>query len=112
MNNTHLPTRLVWQTHNMTAARLDLACSPLPCVRAFPNTTNLFAIREYTFNNVTKAIAIACLAEPYVDGIKAAIQTLTGFCLIGSAKRDENRLISVVLGTNSDNCVSAKPGNC
>jgi D-alanyl-D-alanine carboxypeptidase (penicillin-binding protein 5/6) len=37
-----------------------------------------------------------------VDGVKTGHTEAAGFCLVASAQRDEMRLISVVLGTESD----------
>jgi D-alanyl-D-alanine carboxypeptidase (penicillin-binding protein 5/6) len=41
--------------------------------------------------------------DPYVDGMKTGHTESAGFCLITSARRGPRRLISVVLGTDSDN---------
>ena len=38
-----------------------------------------------------------------VDGVKTGHTESAGFCLVSSAKKDEMRLISVVLGTSSEN---------
>jgi D-alanyl-D-alanine carboxypeptidase (penicillin-binding protein 5/6) len=40
--------------------------------------------------------------DEYADGLKTGQNETAGFCLIGSALRDKRRLISVVLGTESD----------
>ncbi len=104
MNNTHFtnPVGVADAQHYSSAA--DLALLAAAVVRDFPQYYKLFALREYTFNNVTQANRNRLLwLDPYVDGIKTGHTNSAGFCLIGSAKRDEHRLISVVLGTNSDN---------
>lgn len=41
--------------------------------------------------------------NPDVDGLKTGNTEAAGYCLVASAKRDGMRLISVVMGTKSDN---------
>ncbi len=41
--------------------------------------------------------------DPTVDGVKTGHTESAGYCLIASARRDQRRLVSVVLGANSDN---------
>jgi D-alanyl-D-alanine carboxypeptidase (penicillin-binding protein 5/6) len=40
--------------------------------------------------------------DPSVDGVKTGHTDSAGYCLIASAKRENRRLLSVVLGANSD----------
>ncbi|HEX5337921.1 MAG TPA: D-alanyl-D-alanine carboxypeptidase family protein [Gallionella sp.] len=104
MNNTHFanPVGLPDAQHYSSAS--DLALLAAAVVRDFPQHYALFALREYTFNNVTQANRNRLLwLDPYADGMKTGHTETAGFCLIGSAKRDSRRLISVVLGADSDN---------
>ncbi len=103
MINTHF-TNPVGQPdtqHYSTAS--DLALLAAAIVRDYPQHYPLFSLREYTFNNVTQANLNRLLwLDPYVDGMKTGHTETTGFCLVGSAKRDDRRLISVLLGADSD----------
>lgn len=72
-------------------------------IRDFPESYPLYAIKEYKYNNINQPNRNRLLwLDPMVDGIKTGHTETAGFCLIASAKRGNRRLISVVLGTNSD----------
>ncbi len=104
LNNTHFtnPTGLTDAQHYSSVT--DLALLAAAVARDFPQYYKLFAQRDYTFNNVTQSNRNRLLwLDPHVDGVKTGYTNTAGFCLVGSAKRDEHRLISVVLGTKSDN---------
>jgi D-alanyl-D-alanine carboxypeptidase (penicillin-binding protein 5/6) len=104
MSQTHFanPSGLPDAQHYSTAN--DLARLAAALIRDFPMHYSLFAERDYTFNNVTQANRNRLLwLDPYVDGLKTGHTETAGYCLVASAKRDNHRLISVMLGTNSDN---------
>ena len=104
MNNTHFanPVGLPDAQHYSSAS--DLALLAAAVIRDYPQHYPLFALRNYTFNNVTQANRNRLLwIDPYADGMKSGHTETAGYCLIGSAKRDNRRLISVLLGADSDN---------
>lgn len=87
--------------HYTTAYDLALLASAV--IRDFPEYYPLYSIKEYKYNNITQANRNRLLwTDPYVDGIKTGHTENAGYCLITSAKRNDRRLISVVLGTNSE----------
>lgn len=103
MKNTHFvnPVGLPAAEHYSSAHDLALLAAAL--LRDFPEHYPLFGLRDYTFNNVTQANRNRLLwLDPYADGLKTGHTETAGFCLVGSAKRDKRRLISVVLGAESD----------
>jgi D-alanyl-D-alanine carboxypeptidase (penicillin-binding protein 5/6) len=103
MNNTHFanPVGLPDQQHYSSA--YDLALLAAAIVRDYPQFYPIFALREFTFNNVTQANRNRLLwLDPNADGMKTGHTDSAGFCLVGSAKRDQRRLISVVLGASGD----------
>lgn len=103
MSNTHFtnPVGLPDQQHYSSA--YDLALLAAAIVRDYPQFYPLFALREFTFNNVAQANRNRLLwLDPNADGMKTGHTESAGFCLVGSAKRDQHRLISVVLGAASD----------
>lgn len=104
LHNTHFtnPVGLPDAQHYSSAA--DLAVLAAALVRDYPQYYQIFGQREFTFNNVTQANRNRLLwLDPYADGLKTGHTDTAGFCLIGSAKRDKRRLISVLLGATSDN---------
>ncbi|MEP7069340.1 MAG: D-alanyl-D-alanine carboxypeptidase family protein [Usitatibacter sp.] len=72
-------------------------------MRDFPQHYPLYSQREFTFNNIKQVNRNRLLwIDPTVDGMKTGFTESAGYCLLASAKRGERRLISVVLGTQSD----------
>ncbi|TAK70554.1 MAG: D-alanyl-D-alanine carboxypeptidase [Betaproteobacteria bacterium] len=87
--------------HYSTAHDLGLLGAAL--IRDFPEYYPLYSLREYRYNNITQPNRNRLLwLDPNVDGMKTGYTESAGFCLIASAKRGARRLLSVVLGANSD----------
>jgi D-alanyl-D-alanine carboxypeptidase (penicillin-binding protein 5/6) len=104
MKNTQFvnATGLPQKDHYSTAADLALLAHAL--IRDFPHYyATYYSVKEYAYNNITQPNRNRLLwTDPYVDGIKTGHTENAGYCFIGSAKRGDQRLISVVLGTNSN----------
>lgn len=103
MKNTHFvnATGLPNPQHYSTAEDLVLLSNAL--IRDFPSEVGYYKEREFTHNKITQPNRNRLLfLDPTVDGLKTGHTEAAGYCLIATAKRGERRLISVVLGTNSD----------
>jgi D-alanyl-D-alanine carboxypeptidase (penicillin-binding protein 5/6) len=97
INSTGLPD----DQHYTTAK--DMAILAAALIRDAPEIYALHSVKEFTFNNITQQNRNKLLwRDPSVDGIKTGHTEAAGFCLVASAKRDNMRLISVVMGTDSD----------
>ncbi len=97
VNSTGLPA----PKHTSTAR--DLAQLTALLIRDYPEHYPLYAQKEYRYNDITQANRNRLLwRDATVDGVKTGHTDAAGYCLISSAKRDNRRLISVVLGTTSD----------
>jgi len=104
MNNTHFANPVGMPDAQHYSSASDLALLAAAIVRDYPQHYALFGLRDYTFNNVTQANRNRLLwIDPYADGLKTGHTETAGYCLIGSVKRDNRRLISVLLGAASDN---------
>ena len=102
MTNTHFDnsTGLPSPTHYTTAHDLSLLARAL--VRDFPNYYAWFSIREFVWNNIRQENRNGLLGrDPSVDGMKTGHTDAAGYCLVTSAKRDNMRLVAVVLNSNS-----------
>ena len=97
-NSTGLPDPELYTT----ARDLSLLASAL--IRDFPEEyKKYYSMKEYTYNGITQPNRNRLLfIDPTVDGVKTGHTEAAGYCLISSALRDKRRLLSVVLGTNSD----------
>lgn len=97
VNATGLPD----PRHYSSAYDLGLLAAAL--IRDFPEYYPLYSLREYRYNNITQPNRNRLLwLDPNVDGMKTGYTENAGFCLIASAKRGPRRLLSVVLGAESD----------
>jgi D-alanyl-D-alanine carboxypeptidase len=104
MKNTHFmnATGLPHAQHYSTP--YDLSVLARAIIRDFPDFFKLYSIKEYRYNNITQPNRNQLLwRDPSVDGMKTGHTEAAGFCLISTAKRQNMRLISVVVGTASDN---------
>jgi len=98
LNSTGLPD----PDHYMTAR--DIATLATRLVADFPEYYKWYSKKEFTYNDITQYNRNKLLwRDDSVDGMKTGHTESAGYCLVTSAKRDGMRLISVVLGTKSDN---------
>ncbi len=98
MNSTGLP-----DPNHYTTAR-DLAAIGAALIRDFPETYALSKIKEFTFNGIVQHNRNKLLyRDGSVDGIKTGHTEAAGYCLVASAARQDMRLISVVLGSSTEN---------
>jgi D-alanyl-D-alanine carboxypeptidase (penicillin-binding protein 5/6) len=85
-----------------TTAR-DLATLARALIEEFPEYYAWHAEKEFTYNNIRQDNRNSLLwRDDSVDGLKTGHTEDAGYCLVASAKRDDMRVISVVLGTSSD----------
>jgi len=81
----------------------DLGLLAVALIRDFPDYYPLYSQREYRYNNITQPNRNRLLwLDPNVDGVKTGYTENAGYCLIASSRRGTRRLLSVVLGANSD----------
>jgi len=85
-----------------TTAR-DLAVLTRAIIREYPDHYQLYSMRTFTFNGITQHNRNKLLwRDKSVDGVKTGHTESAGYCLVASALQDKMRLISVVLGTDSE----------
>jgi D-alanyl-D-alanine carboxypeptidase (penicillin-binding protein 5/6) len=84
-----------------TTAR-DLATLARAIIEEFPEYYRWHSTREYTYNDIKQNNRNSLLwRDDSVDGLKTGHTADAGYCLVASAKRDDMRIISVVMGTSS-----------
>lgn len=95
------PHGLPHPEHYSTAR--DLAILGRAMIRDYPEHYAYNAIREYTVGSITQRNRNLLLwRDPSVDGIKTGHTSGAGYCLMTSAERDGQRLITVVLGSTGE----------
>ncbi len=91
---------------NYSTAR-DLSVLAARLITDFPEFYKIYSTKSFTYNRITQPNRNRLLwLDPTVDGMKTGHTQAAGYCLIASARRpngaNERRLITVVLGTESD----------
>jgi len=95
-NATGLPA----DDHRTTAR--DLAVLARAMIEEFPEYYKWHSIKEYTYNDIKQDNRNSLLwRDDSVDGLKTGHTEDAGYCLVASARRDDMRIISVVMGTAS-----------
>ena len=85
------------------ASARDIATLARHLIADFPEHYRLYSEKEFTYNRITQANRNRLLwTDATVDGMKTGFTESAGYCLLASARRGERRLVSVVLGTQSD----------
>ena len=99
-NSTGLPS-----DQHLTSAK-DLAILTSNFITKFPDIYALFKEKEFEYGGITgnKYNRNKLLwRDETADGVKTGHTSSAGYCLIGSAKRSNMRLITVVAGSDSAN---------
>lgn len=96
LNSTGLPA----EGHAMSAR--DIAKLSAAIIEEFPEFYAWYAEKDYTHNNITQQNRNRLLwKDDSVDGLKTGYTEAAGYCLVGSAKRADQRWIAVVMGSDS-----------
>jgi len=94
------PTGLPDPAHKSSAR--DLAILARAIIRDGAEYYPLYAERDFKYNGIKQGNRNALLyTDPTVDGLKTGHTAEAGFCLVTSSKRNDMRLISVILNTHS-----------
>lgn len=97
MNATGLPS----EGHFSSAH--DLAILANRIIKDFPDLYSVYSQQYFTYNGIRQANRNRLLwRDKSVDGLKTGHTDEAGYCLVSSAKRGDMRLISVVMGTSSE----------
>lgn len=104
MTNTHFENSMGLPSENHYTTARDLAKLTQALIREFPEYYKWDSQKEFTYNNITQHNRNKLLwRDESVDGVKTGYTEEAGYCLVASAKRNDMRLISVVMGTASEN---------
>ena len=102
MTNTTFvnPTGLPDPAHKSSAR--DLAILARAIIQDGAEYYPIYAEREFKYNGIKQGNRNALLyTDPTVDGLKTGHTAEAGYCLVTSSKRNDMRLITVILNTHS-----------
>ena len=103
LKDTQFTNASGWPEPKHYSTARDLAVLAAALIRDFPDYYTLYSIREFRYNNITQQNRNRLLwLDPNVDGVKTGHTEAAGYCLIASAKRGPRRLLSVIVGANSE----------
>ncbi|MGD9888753.1 MAG: D-alanyl-D-alanine carboxypeptidase family protein [Halothiobacillaceae bacterium] len=103
LSGTHFANSTGWPDANHYSTARDVAHLMAAVIRDFPEGYKRESEKEFVWNNIKQINRNRLLwRDPSVDGGKTGHTESAGFCLAASAQREGMRLISVVLGANSD----------
>ena len=78
-------------------------------ITEFPEFYRLYADKEFTYNDIRQHNRNKLLwRDETVDGVKTGHTEAAGYCLVASAHREGMRLMSVVMGTDSEESRAAE----
>jgi len=81
----------------------DLAQLTISLINRFPEHYAMYAERSFNYNDIEQPNRNRLLwRDRTVDGVKTGHTEAAGYCLVASALRGNMRLVSVVMGTDSE----------
>lgn len=104
MTNSHFMDSNGLPNPNHYTTAHDLALLTQAIIKQFPEDYKLYSEKYFTYNNIRQPNRNRLLWRfPAADGLKTGHTDDAGYCLVGSAKKDNTRYISVIMGAGSDN---------
>ena len=104
MNNTIFQNSTGLPDDNHFSSAQDLAILTSNLITKFPDIYSFYKEKQFTFNDIKQLNRNKLLwRDDSSDGVKTGHTKAAGYCLVGSAKRGDMRLITVVAGSDSDN---------
>jgi D-alanyl-D-alanine carboxypeptidase (penicillin-binding protein 5/6) len=103
MDNTHFANSHGLPDESQRTTARDMSKLSVALIRDTPEEYKIYSEKEYVFNGIKQYNRNGLLWDKSlnVDGIKTGHTSEAGYSLITSATKDDMRLISVVMGTES-----------
>jgi D-alanyl-D-alanine carboxypeptidase (penicillin-binding protein 5/6) len=103
MKNTHFTNATGMPNKNHYTTAFDLALLSRAIIKDFPESYELYSVKEFSFNNIKQINRNRLLWNNNfeTDGIKTGYTESAGYCLAASAQSDNTRLIAIVMGADS-----------
>lgn len=109
MTNSHFENATGLPGENHVSSARDMALLARAIIEDDPEHYQLYKEKEFVWNGIRQPNRNLMLwRDSTVDGLKTGHTDEAGYCLVASAKRDGMRLISVVMGTASEQARAAE----
>jgi D-alanyl-D-alanine carboxypeptidase (penicillin-binding protein 5/6) len=103
MHNTNYANATGLPHPEQYSSARDMAILSQYIINDYPEHYAVYSEKYFTYNDIRQPNRNRLLwRDPTVDGLKTGWTTEAGYGLVASAKRDDMRLISVVMGTSSE----------
>ncbi|MDX2347110.1 MAG: D-alanyl-D-alanine carboxypeptidase family protein [Legionella sp.] len=103
MLNSHFTDSTGLPRQDLYTSAKDLAILARALVKDFPEYYHWYKQKWFTFNEIRQPNRNRLLwRDALVDGMKTGYTDKAGYCLAASAKKNDMRLISIVLGSPTD----------
>lgn len=103
MTNTNFVNVTGWPNPRHYMSARDIANLTRTVIKEYPEHYKRYSEKEYSYNGIKQYNRNKLLwHDKTVDGVKTGHTESAGYCLVSSAQRGTMRLISIVLGTESD----------
>jgi D-alanyl-D-alanine carboxypeptidase (penicillin-binding protein 5/6) len=103
LNNSHFRNATGWPDENHYSSAKDIAILARRLIQEHPDIYELYSEKYFSYNGINQNNRNKLLfRDKTVDGVKTGHTEEAGYCLVASSVKDGMRLISVVMGTRSD----------
>ncbi|ODS24745.1 serine-type D-Ala-D-Ala carboxypeptidase [Candidatus Endobugula sertula] len=103
MKNTNFKNATGWPDDEHVTTARDLAVLGRALIQDFPEHYKLYSEKYFSYNGINQANRNQLLfTDKTVDGIKTGHTEAAGYGLVASSKKQDMRLVSVVIGARSE----------
>lgn len=109
MTSTHFENSTGWPAEGHLTTARDLGILARAIINDHPEHYALYKEKYFVWNDIRQPNRnLLLFRDETVDGLKTGHTEEAGYCLVASAKRNGMRLISVIMGTASENARAAE----
>ncbi len=104
LSNTQFKNATGWPEDGHYSTSKDIATLAKALITEFPESYKLYSEQYFSYNGINQPNRNKLLfRDKTIDGVKTGHTEEAGYCLVASSEKEGMRLISVVMGTESDN---------
>lgn len=104
LTNTQFKNATGWPEEGHYSSPRDIALLTKALITEFPESYKYYSEKYFSYNGINQPNRNKLLfRDKTIDGVKTGHTEEAGYCLVASSEKEGMRLISVVMGTSSDN---------
>jgi D-alanyl-D-alanine carboxypeptidase (penicillin-binding protein 5/6) len=102
MSNSNFSNATGLDDDDQYASAYDLAILAKAIINDYPESYKIYKEKEFTYNDITQLNRNRLLfRDPDIDGLKTGFTSTAKYCMVTSAKKKDQRLITVIMGAES-----------